>query len=549
MTDDPRVQQLLDELLASPATPEEVCKSYPELLPVVRKKWRRIRRLSADLDAPFPPLDDAAPPPQETDLPLVPGYEVEAVLGRGGMGIVFRARHLRLNRLVALKMLVAGTYAAPHERARFQREAEAVARLKHANIVQVYDIGDSDGRPYFTMEYLESGSLAHKLAGTPQPVRHAAQLVATLAGAVQAAHERGIVHRDLKPANVLLAEDGTPKITDFGLARQQGDGAGLTQTGMAIGTPSYMAPEQARGRPDAVGPAVDVYALGAILYELLTGRPPFRAATAAETVQQVMSQEPAPPSRLNTQVPRDLETICLKCLNKEPPSRYGTAEELAQDLRRYLRGEPVLARRAGSAERLVKWTRRNRSLAASLISGILLLNGIVAVSVSMLTDRNLLQRTVEADFREVVQAQQRQAWGDARNALERAKGRLGGGGSAELRRRSDQLERELALVETLETILFTHMASDFPDIRVQQAAARYDAEFRDAGLIIRPEKPAVIAARIRATGIARPVLAALDDWAHDWTNRVDGREPWLIEIARLVDEDPESRPMRDAKLW
>src|SRR4051794_17907857 len=278
MTDDPRVQLLLDELLSSHATPEAVCASCPELLPVVRKRWRRIRRVRADIDALFPPPQEATPPPEWTDLPPVPGYEVEAVLGRGGMGIVFLATHVRLNRRVALKMLLAGAYAAPHERARFQREAEAVAGLSHPNIVQVYDVGDCDGRPYFTMEYVEGGSLAYQLAGAPQPARQAAQLVATLATAVHAAHARGIVHRDLKPANVLLAEDGTLKVTDFGLARQD-DGAGLTHTGEAVGTPSYMAPEQARGRPDTVGPATDIYGLGAILYELLTGRPPFRAAT------------------------------------------------------------------------------------------------------------------------------------------------------------------------------------------------------------------------------------------------------------------------------
>ncbi len=545
MTDDPRVQQLLDELIGSHTTPEAVCKSCPELLPVVRKKWLRVRRLSADLDAVFPPGDDAAPSLQETALPQVPGYEVEAVLGRGGMGIVFRAKHLRLNRLVALKMLLAGAYAAPYERARFQREAEAVARLQHPNIVQVHDVGDIDGRPYFTMEYVANGGLAHKLAGVPQPPRQAAQLVATLAAAVQAAHERGIVHRDLKPANVLLAEDGTPKITDFGLARQQGDGAVLTQTGMTIGTPSYMAPEQARGRPDAIGPAVDVYALGAILYELLTGRPPFRAATSAETVQQVISQEPAPPSRLNDQVSRDLETICLKCLSKEPPSRYGTAAELANDLLRYLRGEPILARRANPAERLVKWMRRNRSLAAFLISGILLLNVLVAVVVSVVVDRNVLRRTIGADFREVVESQRRQAWDDAHSALERAKGRLGDGGPPELRQRAGQLSRELALVGELEDILLSSLDPNSPESGPQRTAARYEQVLREAGLVNGPENTQVVAARIRATGIAEPVLAALDCWA--W--RDEGRRNWLNEVARHVDENPASRPMRDSRLW
>jgi serine/threonine-protein kinase len=336
MTDDSRVEQLLDELLDSHATPEEVCGACPELLSVVRNRWRQMRRLRADLDALFPPpevpstkVDDFVPPtsaptpPLGTTLPQIPGYEVEAVLGRGGMGIVFRARHLRLNRLVALKMLLGGAYAGPQDLARFQREAEAEAGLRHPHIVQVHDVGEHDGRPYFTMELVEGGSLAHKLAGTPLPARQAAALLATLASAVQVAHEGGIVHRDLKPGNVLLAADGTPKISDFGLARRLEGGAGLTQTGITMGTPSYMAPEQARGQT-TIGPAVDVYALGAILYELLTGRPPFRGETPAETVLQVLHQEPASPSQLNARVPRDLETICLKCLRKEPERRYAS---------------------------------------------------------------------------------------------------------------------------------------------------------------------------------------------------------------------------------
>ena len=224
---------------------------------------------------------------------------------------------------------------------RFLREAETVAGLRHANIVQVHEVGDVDGRPYFTMEFVEGGSLAQKLAGTPQPARQAAALVAAVAEAVHAAHQRGIVHRDLKPGNILLTADGTPKLTDFGLARRLEGAAGLTHSGAPLGTPSYMAPEQAEGRSREAGPAADTYALGAILYELLTGRPPFRAETAAETLRQVVSRDPVLPSRLNAAVPRDMETICLKCLEKSPERRYPSAVALADDLQRFLRHEPI----------------------------------------------------------------------------------------------------------------------------------------------------------------------------------------------------------------
>jgi serine/threonine-protein kinase len=548
MIHDPRVQQLLDQLLASDATPEAVCASCPELLPVVRKQWQRLRRLCADLDSLFPTRDEGASPPEALDLPKVPGYEVNAVLGRGGMGIVFRAKHTRLGRAVALKMTLAGVLAGPREKARFQREAVAAAELRHPNVVQIYDVGDADGQQYFTMELVDGGSLAQKLAGAPQPARAAAELVATLAGAVQAAHERGIVHRDLKPSNVLLAVDGTPKISDFGLARREEDGAGLTQTGVVLGTPSYMAPEQADGRMGAVGPATDIYALGAILYELLTGRPPFRAASAAETVQQVIGQEPAPPSRLNDQIPRDLETICLKCLNKEPSRRYGNATELAGDLLRFLHGEPILARRAGSVERVLKWTRRHRSLAASMVTGMLLVTVLLGVGGWVFLERAELRRAVHEDLDQVVLAEKQKNFDQARTALERAKARLGDGGPPDLREVAARLERELALVRTLEEIIFYHMMDshvlEFPRIGV-----RFEAAFREAGFIDGQEGPAVIAARIRATGIAAPVLAALDNWVDDWTGRETRRHDWVLELARLVDEDPVSRPMRDEKIW
>jgi serine/threonine-protein kinase len=261
-------------------------------------------------------------------------------------------------------MLIAGAYAAEHERVRFQREAEAVAGLRHANIVQVYDVGDHAGWPYITMELLEGGSLAQELLGVPQPAHQAATLVSTLALAVEVAHQTGIVHRDLKPANILLAADGTPKIADFGLARHFDEGPALTLSGARIGTPSYMAPEQATGHVSAIGPAADVYALGAVLYESLTGRPPFRAETAAETERQVINEDPVPPARLNPKIPRDLETICLKCLHKDPQRRYSSAAALAEDLKRFGEGRPIQARPLGRGARLLRWVRRKPTEAA-----------------------------------------------------------------------------------------------------------------------------------------------------------------------------------------
>ncbi|HEX5271579.1 MAG TPA: serine/threonine-protein kinase, partial [Gemmataceae bacterium] len=284
-------------------------------------------------------------PEQAGGTPLVPGYEVLGELGRGGMGVVYKARQVKAGRVVALKMVLAGGHASAAEMGRFRREAEAIARLQHPNIVQMFEVGEHHGLPFFSLEFCPGGSLDRKLVGKPLPAPQAALLLERLALAVQAAHEKHVVHRDLKPANVLLAEDGTPRVSDFGLARKL-DEVGQTQTGSLLGTPSYMAPEQARGSGHKAGPPADVYALGAILYECLAGRPPFKAATYAETVRQVLEQEPAPPRRVNPAVPRDLETICLKCLHKEAARRYPSAAELADDLRRFLEDRPIRARRS-----------------------------------------------------------------------------------------------------------------------------------------------------------------------------------------------------------
>jgi serine/threonine protein kinase len=337
--------------------------------------------------------------------PDIPDYKIEKELGRGGMGVVYQARQLSLDRPVALKMLLSGYHANEIARVRFQREAEAAARLAHPNVVRIYEVGTHDGWPFFSMELIDGGTLADRLHEGPLSPRAAAELVGTLARAVFVAHEAGIVHRDLKPANILLetqerttgdtgstGEDNqkkdllsesfpvspvspvvpfVPKITDFGLARRLDVPGGTTLSGEIIGTPAYMAPEQAQGSGRgglSIGRAADVWALGTILYECLTGRPPFLADVPVETLRQVIEQEPVPPARLRPDVPRDLQTICLRCLEKNPRRRYVSALSLANDLAHFLAGETIIARPAGRIERTLKWARRRPALAALLVT-------------------------------------------------------------------------------------------------------------------------------------------------------------------------------------
>ena len=365
-------------------------------------------------------------PPQPRNLPVIPGYEILEELGRGGMSVVYKARDLQLNRVLALKMIPAG-YAAAADLDRFRAEAQAIARLQHPNIVQVHEIRDHEGTPFFALEFCSEGSLAQRINCTPLPPRESAQVVQKLARAMHYAHQRAVIHRDLKPANVLLQSPstdaernrrgkqkhkerdssspcfGTPKVTDFGLAKKL-DETGHTATGAIMGTPSYMAPEQAGGRAKDVGPATDIYALGAILYECLTGRPPFRGDSHMDVIMQVVSNDPVPPSQLQPRTPRDLETICLKCLQKVPGRRYATAADLAKDLRRFLAGEPILARPVGIPERIWKWARRKPAAAGFLIVLFILLGVASVLLIQDQVRRNALEARRQTLDNEIQQA-------------------------------------------------------------------------------------------------------------------------------------------------
>jgi serine/threonine protein kinase len=377
--------------MAGPPTPPPMGKRATADAPTARLWRHEIPLRLGERPVQASPLFDVNLPswPPAFPLPAIPGYEILGELGRGGMGIVFKARQVALNRLVALKMIHAGELADLDSLTRFRTEAEAVAKLQHPNIVQIYEVGEADGRPFFSLEYVGGGNLAERVGGQPQAPAVAASLVEELARAVHYAHAQGVIHRDLKPGNILIAECGSriadsntegngqspisnpqsaiPKIADFGLAKYTagpGRPDSPSRRGLIVGTPQYMAPE-AGTTPETVGPAADIYSLGAILYEMLTGRPPFRGGSAIDTLLQIRLLEPIPPRVWQPKTPRDLETIALKCLAKEPASRYSSARELAEDLRRFRDGVPIRARPASLRERAWKATRRHPLVASA----------------------------------------------------------------------------------------------------------------------------------------------------------------------------------------
>ncbi|VTS05457.1 WD40 repeat domain-containing serine/threonine protein kinase [Tuwongella immobilis] len=425
--------------------------------------------------------------------PNIDGYELLDVLGRGGMGVVYRARQVQLDRQVALKVILNGAHAEPMQRERFQREAMTVAALSHPNIIRIYEVGEYSGLPYLALELVEGGSLADRLDGTPWPAKPAAKLIETLARAMHHAHEEGIVHRDLKPANILLQSslpgsanrsaqesvtlsakslDDQPKITDFGLAKRfdatlEDSPRPGTHTGAVLGTPNYMSPEQASGHHREHGPHSDIYSLGAILYELLTGRPPFAGESAVETIMQVMMGDALPPRMLHPRLARDLDTICLKCLQKDPRKRYSSAAELADDLARFQAGKPILARPIGRIERTMKWAKRHPAIAVSSVLGTLVLLGALALTLWV----NVELR--QANDREQARANQaRQAQDAAVRASHEAESRRL---EAEQARKAAEDQSQIAREEA------TKSRRSLFALQLAQIAALHD---RDSGLAL-----------------------------------------------------------------
>ncbi len=478
----------------------------------------------------------------QSGWPAVPGFEILEELGRGGMGVVYKARQINLNRLVALKMVLAGAHAGPVALARFHKEAQAVASLQHPDIVQIHDVGQAGGLPYLSLEFIGGGSLDPQIHGRPQDIAQAARTIRILARAIHAAHLQGIVHRDLKPANILLTADGRPKITDFGLAKRRGDDTHQTRSGTIVGTPDYMAPEQARGEADDACPLVDQHALGAILYELLTGRPPFRGSTPSDTLEQVCTQEPVPPTRLRPKVPRDLETICLKCLQKEPHRRYPDADALADDLDRFLDGRPVLARRISAVEHLGRWCRRNPRVAGLLAAVLVLLVTVATVSTAFAAHLARAHGAAIAAFRgecqksyELLSDKQR-----AELAVEQA--------TRETRLAHDQAARARVALAAL--VAQVRSLEDHPDLRAAQRDLLRTATSALDALATRTESPAVLPTRVLPPTSAprsatpEPAIAATAtngpraDWKIRSLKTIDDTHGVRENFARLHDSSP-----------
>lgn len=512
-----------------------------------------------------PPPGDTPRPgqPDDTSSPLFPsalattpeGYELLKVLGQGGMGLVYKARQKNAGRLVALKLIRAERLTSESDVQRFRNEAEAAAQLDHPHIVPVYEVGSRQGHFFFSMKLIEGGGLDEQLARFRDDLPGVARLVAKVARAVHHAHQRGILHRDLKPSNILLDQDGQPHVSDFGLAKRVEADASLTQTGAIVGTPSYMAPEQTSGRKGTVTTATDVYGLGAVLYALLTGRPPFEGDTVLETLEQVRQREPERPSKTNAGLDRELEAVCLKCLEKDPGRRYASAEGLAEDLERWLRGEPVAARPPGWAERLWRWMRRHW-LAVGSVIGLLLALTAVAGSIGWVVRDRVARRSrseavVAAALDDSASWQREGRLPEALSAARRAKGLLATAEVDEALKQQVQARLDdLELLDRLENIRLETM-TEIKDghFDMKGADILYAQTFRGAGLDVEALPAEEAGAHIRRSTVANELAAMLDHWAIlRWDIRGTDDQSWrnLLRIARVASPDSWREKIQEA---
>jgi tetratricopeptide (TPR) repeat protein/tRNA A-37 threonylcarbamoyl transferase component Bud32 len=480
-------------------------------------------------------------------------YDLLEEIARGGMGVVYRARQKSVNRLVAVKRIRAGTLASAEEVQRFRNEAAAVAHMDHPHIVPLYEVGAHDGQPYFSMKLIEGRSLAEQLDRYKADFKAAARLLARIARAVHYAHQRGVLHRDLKPSNVLLDANDLPYVTDFGLAKRVEANSDLTQSGMLVGTPSYMAPEQANGQRQGLTTAADVYGLGAVLYALICGRPPFLGETVLETLEQVKGQEPVRPSARNPRVDRELDAVCLKCLEKDANRRYASAEALAEDLDRWLRGEAIAARPAGAAKLLWRWGRRHRIAIGVAVCLMLTLTALAGSAGWVLRDRAVrgweTEQAANAALEEADTWQQARRLPEALAAARRAAWLIDSGVASEtVAERVHARRDDLELVEKLENVRLEMTAVDEGHFDYARSNRLYGEAFRGAGLDVEALPPDQVGESIRKTTVAVELAAALDHWAftHGPDNPKAASWKHLLRVARAADPDPDRSRLRDA---
>jgi serine/threonine-protein kinase len=542
--DDPQLGAVLAtllELYESGLTPDrsEWLADYPQFAIELQELFDSRDRVESWAA----PLRAVVKPPPELPPPALDDFEILREIGRGGMGVVYEARPKRLNRRVALKMIRAGSLASAAEARRFRTEAEAAASLDHPHIVPIYEVGESHGQPYFTMKLIEGGSLLEEGAGQGSGVgkerqRWAAEVVATVARAVHHAHQRGILHRDLKPSNILLDAQGRPHVTDFGLAKQleARATAAETETGAIVGTPAYMAPEQSLGKKGTVTTATDVHGLGTILFALLTGRPPFVGDTPLDTLAQVREREARLPTGVHGRVDQDLGTVCLKCLEKDAAARYPSAEAMAEDLERWLAGEPIVARPVARVVRAWRWCLRNPVITAATALGALVLLMGFAGLMRELRQRDVAKVAVESALERAAWLQNQERYEEALAVLAAARGQVEGRGLGSLQERALHRERDIEmLVRLRDADSEIALAAEGEPWNVSGPTQRTAEAFRWYGLDLRALNPEEAARRVRVSSIRDQLILALDTWAND------------VSVADLADDDPWRRRLRAAK--